>query len=148
MTITENDVGNTDEPKPKKHKFLKVVFGIALIITLLYSCSKRIVNNKAINTVRNDEFDNGITIGKVVKTVCTDSKWKCQTTKTGQVYVIYTGKLEKKELNMQFMIRSIAGETQYILVSTEFDGKKATRAEYGDLDETLLTLYKLYLKKK
>ncbi|MBQ6172309.1 MAG: hypothetical protein IJK34_06710, partial [Clostridia bacterium] len=75
-------------------------------------------------------------------------KWKCQTTKTGQVYVIYTGKLEKKELNMQFMIRSIAGETQYILVSTEFDGKKATRAEYGDLDETLLTLYKLYLKKK
>lgn len=129
-------------------KLTKILIGAILVVVLLYSCTKKIINDKAINVVRNSEFDEGVTIGKVVNKICSDNKWECKTTETGQVYVIYSGKLNKKDLKMHFMIRGFAGETHYILNVWEFDGQRATRADYGDLDEMLLALYKLYLEKQ
>lgn len=128
-------------------KFLKFAVGVGIVIILLYSCSKGFLNNKVVNVVKNTEVDDGLTIGKLLKTVCKESKWEMQGLDDGMPRVIYSGKWKNKDLKMVYAIQSFAGEPHGYLVYYELGGNSFSSAN-DDVDLIYSYLYEDYIKIK
>jgi hypothetical protein len=131
------------------------IIGIIVIgiIAGLFSYSKQIIYNTIINTVKNgcfSEIPEDITIGELMNTLCSDSKWEyTPDTETGAAFVTYTGRMKGQPVEMLFFITNFAGEIGFRLNSFSLNGIYASSTNYittgvTELDMVPEVLYEAY----
>lgn len=130
-------------------KIIIVLIAIVAVIFGLYSCGKKKISNTFINTVKHGYFaevPEDVTVGKILSTVCTDSKWEHDLSSeegNGQ-WVFYTGNLNGNPIRLGFVIYNLGG-LSFRLNTVSFDD---TTISYGinpqEIEIFAYLLYKEY----
>lgn len=131
-------------------KLGKIAIFAVVVIAILYSCGKRKINNTFINTVKDGYFygvSEDVTIGEIMKKICTDSKWECKPTETGQVFVNYSGKMNGKNLKLHFFVFNALGDMNFRLNGFEFNGDSVDGSDPNSLEAVPYLLYEQYKQK-
>lgn len=132
-------------------KILKIGVFVAIVIFVLYSCAKKFMFNSIIKTVKDGYFYeeiSDVTIGKMMDTLCTDSKWEYTPDESGLSIVTYTGKMKGQPVKMMFSVYNVYGSMNFQLIGFSLNGQAARSGEEFSSDDELsvvpFALYKAY----
>lgn len=127
----------------------KFFIGLLVVVFVglgIYKCSLSWASGKIIDAVKNGYFDEElppVTIGAVMKSVCTHSKWTyTPDTESGISFVTYTGKRNGRPLKMVFYVTNFGGQIVYRINSLTVNGQDVPpeKAPY--------VIFSTYLKNK
>lgn len=132
-------------------KILKIGVFTAIVIFVLYSCTKKFMFNSIIKTVKDGYFYeeiSDVTIGKMMDTLCTDSKWKYTPDESGLSIVTYTGKMKGQPVKMMFSVYNVYGSINFQLTYFSLNGQVAENGDgfsgNDELSAVPIALYKAY----
>ncbi len=139
-----------------KKKILSVIIIIVAILVLIHTCGKKKIYNEIISTVKDGyfyEITQEATVGEIMETICTDSKWEyTPNTDGGLVFVTYTGNMKGQPVKMMFLINNFGGTMRFQLNYFSLNGEEADNG-YGktgkdELSMIPFVLYKVYKEVK
>lgn len=134
-------------------KLLKIGIIVAIVFFALYSCVKKVLFDSIISVAKDGYFCeelSDVTIGEIMETLCTDSKWECTLNEeTGLSVVTYTGKApEGQTVEMGFHIFTVADTHIARLSGFSVDGQEVYRGVPMTAEDELLqvpfALYEAY----
>ncbi len=125
-------------------KLLKIGIVAAIALFILYSCGKKILFGSMIKEVKNGYFYeeiSDVTIGEIMDTLCTKSKWEYTPDDSGVSYVTYTGKMKGQPVKMMFYVYNAFGTVTFQLNYFSLDGKTAENEILADIPFALYEAY-------
>lgn len=129
-------------------KILKIGVFVAIVIFVLYSCAKKFMFNSIIKTVKDGYFYeeiSDVTIGKMMDTLCTDSKWEYTPDESGLSIVTYTGKMKGQPVKMMFSVYNVYGSMRFQLTDFSLNGQAAKSGDgFSSNDELSVVPFALY----
>lgn len=127
-------------------KLLAIVAVIIVMVAMLYSCAKKKMENKVIDTVRTGYFyevSEDVTVGAMLNKICTRGKWDLILSESGIPSIHYTGLMDGMEVKLYFFVYP-PYDSQFRLDVFSFGGKAITRGVSPHIDSVPYYLFERY----